>query len=318
MVFSGRITPEYNGNDKPARTAREEGLEDPGVPEVLKHLALHLIPEKRSDELAALVREGSLDPLMICEARPLLSPLSQVMGMPREEADRWLKIMLGDDPEKWASAQCPCYGFRNGRFSTDPDYKDSYYNMTLETPALLAVLAARTETPVVDIAQISPAALALPAADRYGNATDQPLLHQMLQTKEFSIATFDKLEKITGGTDFLFIKNARGETLFHRLASAPSFQEDLARLDAVSWMLQRRPGLVNEPDRFGWTPLDRLLSQSQGKVDTSMGRLLIVSGARLEKQMATQFNLAAALEERSGARLDKPGPRKTSVISKNL
>jgi hypothetical protein len=316
MAYSGRSSPD--DSDKPPRSAREEGLEDPAVPEVLKHLATHLIPESRPYELAALIREGSLDPLMICEARPLLSPVSQVMGMPREEADRWLKILLGDDPGKWASAKCPCYGFRNGRFSTDPDYKDSYYGTTLETPSLLAVLAARTETPVVDIAQVAPAALALPTADRYGNVTDQPLLHQMLQTKEFSIATFDKLEKITGGSGFLSIKNARGETLFHRIASTPSFQEDIVRLDAISWMLQRKPELVNEPDRFGWTPLDRLLSQSQGKVDTSMGRLLIVSGARLEKQMTPQFNLASALEEHSGSRLDKPAPRKPGGLPKNL
>lgn len=316
MVYSGRITPDYN--DKPARTAKEEALADPALPPVLKHLAESIIPEKREEELRALVRGGCFDPLLICEARPLLSPLSQVMGMPKEDADRWLKIMLGDDPEKWASAQCPCYGFRNGRFSTDPDYKDSYYGTTLETPSLLSVLAARTETPVIDIAAISPAALVLPTADRYGNLADQPLLHQMLQTKEFSIATLDKLETLTGGVDFLNIKNNRGETLFHRIVSNAGWCEDIARLDAASWMLQRKPELVNEPDRFGWTPLDRMLSLSRGNLDTSMGRLMIVSGARLEKQMATQFNVAAALEEHSGSRLDKPAPRKASVISKTL
>lgn len=316
MVFNGRITPDYN--DKPMRTAREMALEDPGVPEVLRHLAKTLIPEKRSDELAALIRAGALEPLMICDAQPLLSPVSQIMGMVKEDADIWLKILLGDDPEKWAAAKCPCYGFRNGRFSTDPDYKDSYYSMTLETPSLLAVLAARTDTPVVEVAQIVPAALALPYADRYGNVADQPLLHQLLQSREFSIETFDRLEKLTGGVEFLNIKNSRGETLFHRIVSNFSSCENLVHLDVASWMLQRRPELVNEPDRFGWTPLDRMLSQSQGKLDTSMGRLMIVSGARLEKQMATQFNLAAALDEHSGARLDKPAPRKASGLSKNL
>ena len=39
-------------------------------------------------------------------------------------------------------------------------------------------------------------------------------------------------------------------------------------------------------------------------------RLLIVSGARLEKQMAAKFNVAAELDERSGKRLDKPLPRR--------
>jgi hypothetical protein len=83
-------------------------------------------------------------------------------------------------------------------------------------------------------------------------------------------------------------------------------------------MLQRKPELVNEPDRFGWTPLDRLLSRCQGKYDTSMGRLLVASGARFEKQLAPNFNIAAEIEERSGARIGKPAKPKAAVLQKGL
>ncbi|MEZ0225586.1 MAG: hypothetical protein ACAH83_13605 [Alphaproteobacteria bacterium] len=304
-------------SNKTARTEKDIALDDPKLPPILRHLAERVIPEKREAELRALIQEGALDPLMDCEAQPLLSPVSQVMNMAKEDTGPWLKILFSGAPEKIAQAKCPCRSFRNGGFSTDLNYRD-YYNTGIETPKLLSVLLTRTETPVVELTSLAPWSLTEKIPDRYGNNGDEPLLHSVLQTREFSVATFDKLEKLTGGVDFLGIKNSRGETLFHRIVSNCGWCEDITRLDVASWMLQRRPELVNEPDRFGWTPLDRMLSLSQGKLDTSMGRLMIVSGARLEKQMATQFNLAAALEERSGSRLDKPAPRKPGGISKNL
>ena len=317
MVFSGRIVPSYE--DKPEPSRRDKALADPGVPQVLEDLAERIIPNRDVEEFRHLVNSGAIDPLLVCEAQPVLSPVSQVMGLPAEEADAWLKTLFSANPVVMTQAVCPCYGFRNGRFSTDPNYYDAYYGNDLEKPSLLSVLAARSDTPVVNIAKILPAALALPVADRYGNVGDQPLLHQMLDSKEFSVATFDRLAEITGAADFLAIRNSRGETLFHRIAGNNNYAEDPAKLDVASWMLQRRPELVNDPDRFGWTPLDRLLSRSQGKVDTSMGRLLIVSGAKLEKQIAPHFNLQAALDENAGARLDKPATRKPgSGLSKAL
>jgi hypothetical protein len=316
MVFSGRIVPSYD--DKPEPSQREKALADPAVPQNLKDLAARIIPEKRIDEFRHLVNTGAIDPLDACAAQPLLSPVSQVMGLPPEEAAEWLKVLFAHDPSLMTQAKCPCLGFRNGRFSTDPDYRDSYYGNELETPMLLAVLAGRTETPVAELVKFTPAALSERVADRYGNVPEQTLLHQMLDTKEFSIPTLDKLEQITGDADFLLIKNARGETLFHRIAGNNSSAEDLAKLDAASWMLQRRPDLVNEPDRFGWTPFDRLLSKAQGKVDTSMGRLLLVSGAKLSKQIAPHFNLQALLEERDEDRLGKPAPRKPGGLVKPL
>jgi hypothetical protein len=304
-------------SNKSARTVRDEALDDPRLPPVLKHLAEHIIPEKRETELRALVREQALDPLMICDAQPLLSPVAQVMNMPTADTVPWLNILFSGAPEKMAYAKCPCRGFRNGNFSTDLNYHD-YYNTGIESPLLLTVLISRTETPLSDLTALFPQVLAEKIPDRYGNNSDEPFVHSLLQSREFSVATFDRLEELTGGVDFLNIKNSRGETLFHRVVRNYGWCEDITKLDVASWMLQRKPELVNEPDRFGWTPLDRMLSLCQGKLDTSMGRLMIVSGARLEKQMATQFNLAAALEEHSGSRLDKTVPRKPAILSKNL
>ncbi len=299
----------------PEPTARDKALADPAVPALLKELAQRILPQRQKDEFLALVHGGALDPLTDCAAQPLFSPVSQVMGLPRAEADEWIRMLFDKEPAKILEAKCPCWGFRNGRFSTDPNHRDPYYAVEIETPMLLSVLAAR-DTPVLDVAKIAPHALSAAFPDRYGNNAGEPLLHQLFNSKELAIATFDALEQLTGGVDFLFIKNSRGETLFHRIASMPGAAEDQLRLDVASWMLQRRPDLVNEPDRFGWTPLDRLVSQSRGNVDTSMGRLLIVEGARLAKQIAPAFTLAAALEQHSGSRLDKPAPRKPNQLPK--
>lgn len=299
-------------------TKKAEALADPRVHPILKDLAQRVIPGGMKDELARMVRVGLIDPVMVPETQPILSPVSQIMSLPPGEAKEWLKILFADAPEKLAVAKCPCYGFQHGYFSADPDNRNPYYATELETPSLVSVLASRTETPVMELAAITPAALTGSVPDRYGNNAAEPLFHQLFNSKEFSVATFDKLEELCGNDDFLMLKNSRGETLFHRIASYTGWGEDIARLDVASWMLQRRPNLVNEPDRFGWTPLDRLVSQARGQVDTSMGRLLIVSGARLEKQIAPAFTLAAALEEHSGARLDKPSARKPTALLKPL
>jgi hypothetical protein len=316
MVFSGRIVPAYD--DRPEPAEKDKALADPALPPVLKDLAERIIPKRLLEDFRDLVTAGAIDPLDACVAQPLLCPVSQVMGLPPEEADAWLKVLFANNPAAVTEAKCPCYGFRHGRFSTDPDYRDSYYGTELETPSLLSVLAGRTETPVIDVAKIFPQGLSVPVPDRYGISAEWPLLHQLLNSKELSVETLDKLEELTGGDDFLSIKNGRGETLLHNIASNNGAAEDQIKLDAVSWMLQRRPDLINEPDRFGWTPLDRLVSRAQGKVDTSMGRLLIVSGAKLEKQIAPQFNLQSALDEHSGGRLDKPAPRKPGSLGKVL
>jgi hypothetical protein len=302
--------------DVPEPTAREKAMADPAVPAALKDLAERILPQRLEGELRRSVAAGVIDPLKICDAQPLLSPVSQVMGLPLEETSAWLKILFSTDPVKMMHATCPCTGFRYGRFSTDLDNRDPYYGTDVETPSLLSVLASRTQTPIVDIAKILPAALSMPVADIYGNNAIEPLLNQLPDSREFSIETFDKLEEAYGSPDFLLIKNSRGETLFHRIAAHTASAEDQLRLDVASWMLQRRPELVNESDRFGWTPLDRMLSQARGKIDTSMGRLLIVSGAKLAKQIAPPFNLAAALDEHGGSRLDKPAPRKPGQLPK--
>ena len=316
MVYATHFVPE--NEVKPEPSPREKALADPALPAALKDLSERIIPNKLQDEFRHLVDCGAIDPLQTCAAQPLFSPVSQVMGLPPEEADVWLQILFAHAPAAALEATCPCYGFRNGRFSTDPDFRDTYYGTALETPALAAVLAARTDTPVITVAKIFPQLLDSVVSDRYGNIPEQSLLHQMVDGRELNVPTFDKLEELTGGTDFLASKNARGETMFHRIVSYTSSGEDLNRLDIASWMLQRRPELINDPDRFGWTPLDRLVSRTQGNVDTSMGRLLIVSGARLEKQLAPKFNLQSALDTHSGARLDKPSPRKPGGLTKAL
>jgi hypothetical protein len=82
----------------------------------------------------------------------------------------------------------------------------------VEVPSLLTALATRTQTPVVTFAEFSPALLSACIADRYGYSSSMPLLHTMQNGAELSPATFDRLEALTGGAEFLNIRNARGET----------------------------------------------------------------------------------------------------------
>jgi hypothetical protein len=288
---------------------RDDALADPSVPQALKDLLTRIIPEKRFDELRQLVQDGALDPLAIPENYPLMSAVSQAMSQP-EKLD-WLLALFSASPESLFKAVVPT-GYYN--ITDITQYAPGRYQYNIERPELVAKLYENSETPLADVLTLMPSrALDLLGKNlslRKNEKTPDPLLHQIYNTPEFSIATLDRLEKLTGGSDFLSIKNARGETMFHRVTANASYADNDQMLDIASWMLQRKPLLVNEPDRFGWTPLDRLISRSGGKSDHAMGRFLIASNAKLEKQIAPHFNLAAELAERSGQRLEKPQVKK--------
>lgn len=293
---------------------RDQALADASVPQALKDLLTRIIPEKRFDDLRELVHEGVIDPLLVPEKFPLMSAVSQVMAS--AEWKEWLPVLFSAHPESLSVALMP-----KGYYDTSiANYTPNEgYRSAIEKPQLLSWLLQRGDTPVLDIVALmpieaAPQMLETTALPRYGNSdkVPEPLFHHIFNTNEMTVANLDKIERMTGGSDFLKIKNARGETMFHRIVSQANWKEDDDKLDLASWMLQRNPQLVNEPDRFGWTPLDRFLSHTQGVTDNSMGRLLIASGARLDKQIAPKFNLATELDERSGKRLDKPQIRKLS------
>jgi hypothetical protein len=300
-------------------SSREKALADPAVPAVLKDLAAHVAQNDR-EALRSMVESGAIDPLFTCAAQPLLSPVSQMFAA--DDPVAWLKILFAKQPEKIAEAQCPCYNFGSSSFSVDLNFPDNRWNSAqLETPGLLPVLSERLrgtgkKRSVCDIAELCPAALGVKVANYKGETGDGPLLHHLLNYDELSVAALDRLEAITGNADFLLLRNDRGETLFHRIAADSYRREDLPKLDAASWMLQKRPELVNTADRFGWTPLDRHISVDSGKCDNSMGRLLLASGAKLAKQIAPGFNLRALLDERDA--LDKPAVPAVKSLSRTL
>lgn len=282
-------------------------LEDPALPQVLKEIQQVVVPNKDIGAFRALVASGAVDPLFIPEQHPLMSPVSLAMS--------------GEDPKKWLAA---LFSQNNDAFLAANVALSSYYGQPqiayfdmdrykVEIQPLLPRLVQNGDYAFSDFLTIAPAAAAklaeMPLVKRGGDAPE-PLFHHTFNTSDCSVAMLDRLEQLTGSDDFLMLRNARGETMFHRIAAHPGFQHDEAKTDMLSWMLQRRPQLVNDTDRFGWTPLDRLVSRVNSSVDTPMGRLLIVAGARMERQIAPGFNLAAALEEHGHKRLDKAAVRK--------
>lgn len=290
---------------------REQALQDAGVPAALKDLANRIIPDGRFNDFREAVEAGAIDPLDVPEKFPMMSAVSQVLALPDvAEQMKWLKELFDGTPEKFRAAVAPNFGFQWGSPNTNIAAYDDYRRYDIERTPLFSLLALRADVTLADFIALDPQALSQDVVNRDASQAAQPLLHHIAFNRELSVKALDDIAAATGNADFLLIKNARGETLFHRIASYNGNHEDETKLDILSWMAQRKPQIVNEPDRFGWTPLDRLLSHSRGKIDTSLGRFLLASNAKLAKQIAPEFNLKAQLQENEGLGLDKQPPRK--------
>lgn len=290
---------------------RAEALQDASVQPVLKDLAQRIIPGGRLDDFRQAVQAGTIDPLDVPEKFPMMSAVSQVLALPdTKEQMKWLAALFEGSPEKFRAAVAPNFGFQWGSPNTNIAAYDDYRRYDIERTPLFSLLAARPDVTLADFIALDPQALAQNVVNRDAAQVPQPLLHYFAFNRELSVKVLDDIEAATGNADFLFIKNARGETLFHRIASYNGNHEDETKIDILSWMAQRKPHLVNEPDRFGWTPLDRLLAHSRGKLDTTLGRFLLASNAKLAKQIAPEFNLKAQLQENEGLGLDKQPSRK--------
>lgn len=293
---------------------RAEALQDPGVGTALKDLANRIIPGARFEDFREAVEAGAIDPLDVPEKFPMMSAVSQVLALPdAREQMKWLKELFEGSPEKFRAAVAPNFGFQWGQPNTSIAAYDDYRGYEVERTPLFTLLAQRADVTLADFFALDPDALSQPVSSRDSSQLPQPLLHHIAFNRELTVKALDDIEAATGNADFLLIKNARGETLFHRIASYNGNHEDEAKLDILSWMSMRKPQLVNEPDRFGWTPLDRLLAHSRGKIDTMLGRFLLASNAKLAKQIAPEFNLKAQLQENEGLGLDKLPSRKLAT-----
>ncbi len=290
---------------------REQALQDASVGASLKDLATRIIPDGRFNDFREAVEAGAIDPLDVPEKFPMMSAVSQVLALPdAKDQIKWLKELFNGAPEKFRAAVAPNFGFQWGSPNTNIAVYDDYRRYEIERTPLFSLLAQRPDVTLADFIALDPQALAQDVVNRDASQPAQPLLHHIAFNRELTVKALDDIEAATGNADFLLIKNARGETLFHRIAGYNGNHEDENKIDILGWMTQRKPHLVNEPDRFGWTPLDRLLSRSRGKLDTSLGRFLLASNGRLAKQIAPEFNIKAQLQENEGLGLDKQPSRK--------
>ncbi|MDF3024945.1 MAG: hypothetical protein K0R10_2306 [Alphaproteobacteria bacterium] len=293
---------------------RELALQDASVATALKDLANRIIPAGRFDDFREAVDAGAIDPLDVPEKFPMMSAVSQVLALPEaKDQIKWLKELFDGEREKFRAAVAPNFGWQWGSPNTNIAAYDDYRGYEIERTPLFSLLAQRADVTLADFFALDPQALAQNVVNRDASQAPQPLLHHIAFNRELTVKALDDIEAATGNADFLLIKNARGETLFHRIASYNGNHEDETKIDILSWMSQRKPNLVNEPDRFGWTPLDRLLSHSRGKLDTTLGRFLLASNAKLAKQIAPEFNLKAQLQENEGLGLDKQPARKLAT-----
>lgn len=293
---------------------REQALQDSSVATALKDLANRIIPAGRFDDFREAVDAGAIDPMEVPEKFPMMSAVSQVLALPdAKDQMKWLKELFDGEPEKFRAAVAPNFGYQWGSPNTNIAAYDDYRGYEVERTPLFSLLAQRADVTLADFFSLDPQALSQNVMNRDSSQNPQPLLHHIAFNRELTVKALDDIEAATGNADFLLIKNARGETLFHRIASYNGNHEDEAKLDLLSWMSMRKPQLVNEADRFGWTPLDRLLAHSRGKVDTMLGRFLLASNAKLAKQIAPEFNLKAQLQENEGLGLDKLPSRKLAT-----
>lgn len=262
------------------------------MPAVLKDFHLRILPEKRYAELADMVRAGTFDPLFSYEAFPLLSPVTAILG----QAD-WregLKALFSAAPEKLNEAKIHrfrSYSSGNKRSFSLLEYEEG--NTYWDSPILLVKYFSEEKKNLFEIAALFPSLFYQRKVNPDGEIC--PYLFDVATQEKLTVQRLEMIKDVAGSVDFLNLTDSKGRTLFYKFLQEAQVR-DVNALDAATWMLMHKPELVNIPDHLGWTILDRLIVSSGGDYDTPMGRLLVASGARLNRQVAPKFNLAAEIE----------------------
>ena len=283
----------------PKPSASEAFLGDDNAPPALKRLFTEVLPARDLAAFCQMVRDGDFDAAITCDAHPFAGVLPQLLTLKTEELSQWLRPLLQRREIDTAALELVYY-YNGNSYSTAID---SYRGQSQQKVALASWLMSNRSMKIYDLAALD---VRLLAQNTQIDGMLQPLVMQMFSSGDCNWQGLQKLADAAGSDDFLHYRNARGETLFYKLCLHRNYFENPPTLEALSWMLDRAPELVNATDDAGWTVLDRhvmLLTRYDNlgrgtMAETALTRLLLSAGAELKRQSAPGFNLASELEKR--------------------
>lgn len=285
-------------------------LDQHAVAEPLKDLCQNLIPGRNFARFADRLARGDFDEHLACSAHPMGGLLAQLCAAPKELGTDWLKAVANHDAFDLAALTVPYYAANNRYFSSIKDYSGSG---TVFSASLGSWLVSQREMKIIAVAQFAPRLL---AQNHRTNDITQPLIHHALFHNSVSISTLRNYVEATGSLDFITFENNAGQNMFHRLASAKGYYHQMNIVEAVSWLIERKPELVHSTDEAGWTVLDRYVANMTqqsipapaGIAESPMLRLLLSADAPLRRQTPPGLSLvdyhAAQKSERK--LIDKP------------
>ena len=186
--------------------------------------------------------------------------------------------------------------------STDTSRLDGFAEQTVSQRPLVQWLMEKFSLKALDIADRAPQLLA--QNYRSGDVT-QPLVHHYILNANRQVAELEDLAQAAGTLDFLDVVDAAGKTVFFRLATQGPFDN---ALDIMSWMLLRRPELIQGTDALGWTVLGRYVQRTTN--ESAHSRFLIAAGARFRWQTPPGLSHAEAVVFRDKHDRINKGPRK--------
>ncbi len=273
-------------------------LDDENVPAALKTLYTDILPAKNLAAFQKLLKTGALDSCLDVPAHPLAGLTSLVIGTFKDDiaqATPWLSAIAHHE-----AFDAKTLGFT---FAYNSRYIYALADDIAGSKAHPVPLASHLfgKLPLEKIAGIHPDLL---MQEFKTNDVKQSLLqHGLAGNYVEAIAKLAALEKELGSAKFLFNHiGTTSETLFYRWACNVKHREDEGFLNALSWMLERAPSLIDGRDDFGWTVLDRYIKNTSGSSNTIVHspllRLLVSAGAQLHRQLSPDFNLAAEVAKR--------------------
>lgn len=297
--------------DLPTRV--RDFLRHPDVAQPLKDLCLHLIPTQDFAAFKARLDRGDFDDHLTCPAHPMGGLLAQLAAAPKELGNEWLQAVAQHEAFAVDALNVPYYYTGNAYVSSIREYS----NQSVSHRTLGSWMIGHRSMKYLDVASFAPRLL---AHEYRTNDITQPIGHHALYSSSISIELLQSYADATGSLDFIDVKNTAGENLFYRLATVKSWYNQTSTLNALSWMLDRRPDIANSVDAAGWTTLDRyvlqMTAQSGGApaavIESGVLRLLMSAGAQFRRQTPPGMSLVDYHNQQTPTVLGKP----TSPLSR--
>lgn len=262
------------------------------IAQPLKDLCLTIIPDKDVGEFMRRLERGDFDAHLDCAAHPMGGLIAQLCSAPKEFAADCLRAVAQHPAFDVQKMIVPYFYNGSSYISTIKDYNEQ----SVSSRTLGSWLIGHYSLKYTDIAEQMPRLL---VQDYRTNDTTQPIAHHAIYTSNCTLELIRSFAEKAGNIDFINSKNAAGETLFFRLATVKSWYNSQPILNALSWLIDQNPSLVNTTDDAGWTVLDRyvmqMTSQNGGQpavlLETGMSRLLMSANAELRRQSPPGLSL---------------------------